>query len=55
MERTTAYPASIAATILAHDDIDMYGVVEPERVFVGERFEKMVKELAKRNVIVYEK
>ncbi len=55
MERTTAYPASIAATILAHDNIDMYGVVEPERVFIGERFEKMVKELAKRNVIVYEK
>lgn len=55
MERTTAYPSSIAAIMLAHEDIGMVGLVEPERIFIGERFEKMVKELAKRNIIVYEK
>lgn len=55
MERTTAYPSSIAAMIIAHDDGGMRGVVEPENIFVGERFEKMVAELAKRGVIVYEK
>jgi lysine 6-dehydrogenase len=55
MERTTAYPSSIAAMIIAHDDGGMRGVVEPENIFVGKRFEKMVTELAKRGVIVYEK
>lgn len=55
MERTTAYPSSIAAMILAHDDGGMRGVVEPENVFVGKRFEKMVEELAKRGIKVYEK
>jgi len=55
MERTTAYPSSIAAMILAYDDGGKRGVVEPENIFVGERFKKMVSELAKRNVIVYER
>lgn len=55
MERTTAYPSSIAATIIARDDGGMRGVVEPERIFNGKRFEKMVSELAKRGVIVYER
>ncbi|MBZ2174416.1 saccharopine dehydrogenase NADP-binding domain-containing protein [Schnuerera sp. xch1] len=53
MERTTAYPASIAAIIIAHNHGGMRGVVEPENIFVGERFEKMITELAKRRVIVY--
>ena len=55
MERTTAYPSSIAAMILAYDDGGKRGVVEPESIFVGERFKKMVSELARRNIIVYEK
>lgn len=55
MERTTAYPSSIAAMIIAHDDDGMRGIVEPENMFVGKRFEKMVEELAKRGIIVYEK
>jgi saccharopine dehydrogenase-like NADP-dependent oxidoreductase len=54
MERTTAYPSSIAAIIIAHDDGGLRGVVEPENVFVGERFKKMVNELAKRGIILYE-
>ena len=55
MERTTAYPSSIAAMIIAYDDDGRRGVIEPENVFVGDKFKKMVSELAKRNVIVYEK
>ncbi|MBA1336744.1 MAG: hypothetical protein HPY66_3180 [Firmicutes bacterium] len=55
MRRTTAYPSSIAALILAHENVGKYGVVEPENVFVGPLFDKMVSELAKRGVIVYEK
>lgn len=55
MERVTAFPSAIAAMILAHDDGGMRGVVEPENIFVGKRFHKMVSELAKRGVIVYEK
>lgn len=55
MERTTAYPSSIAAMIIAHDDDGMRGIVEPENIFVGKRFEKMVEELAKRGIKVYEK
>lgn len=54
MERTTAYPSSIAAIIVAHDDGGLRGVVEPENIFVGDRFDKMVAELAKRGIIVYE-
>ncbi len=54
MERTTAYPSSIAAMIVAHDDGGKRGVVEPENIFVGDRFKKMVDELAKRGIIVYE-
>lgn len=55
MERTTAYPASIAAIMLAHEDMGFYGVVEPEKIFIGPRFEKMVQELAKRGILVYKK
>lgn len=55
MELATAYPISIAAIILAYDDSELCGVVEPENVFIGEGFEKMVKQLADRNIFVYEK
>jgi saccharopine dehydrogenase-like NADP-dependent oxidoreductase len=55
MRRTTAYPSSIAALILAHDDVGKCGVVEPENVFVGPLFDKMVSKLARRGVILYEK
>jgi len=55
MERATAYPASVAAMIIARDDGGMRGVVEPERFFIGARFREMVAELAKRDIFVYEK
>ena len=55
MEIATAYPASIAAMIIAYDDKGMRGVVEPESFFVGDKFRQMVAELAKRNIFVYEK
>jgi saccharopine dehydrogenase-like NADP-dependent oxidoreductase len=55
MERTTAYPSSIAAMILANDVKDKFGVIEPESIFIGDNFEKMRNELAKRNIMVYGK
>ena len=55
MERATAYPASIAAIIAARDDGGLRGVVEPESFFIGERFYQMVSELAKRDILVYER
>lgn len=55
MERTTAYPSSIAAIILAHDDSGKRGVVEPENIFVGDKFKEMVSALAKRGIVVYER
>lgn len=54
MERTTAYPSSIAAIILAHDKSDLYGILEPELYFIGDKFKKMVDELALRGIFVYE-
>lgn len=55
MEIATAYPISVAALVLAYENIDLYGVIEPENVFVGEFFDKMVELLAERDMIVYEK
>lgn len=53
MEVTTAYPISIAAIILGKDKKEMYGVLEPENYFIGERFHEMVRELGKRGLNVY--
>jgi len=55
MMRTTAYPSSIAAMIVAHDINDKYGVIEPESIFVGDMFDKMCTELSKRGLMVYGK
>ena len=55
MEIATAYPASVAAMIIAYDDGGMRGIVEPESFFIGDKFRLMVAELAKRNIFVYEK
>lgn len=54
MERTTAYPSSIAAIILAHDKSELYGIIEPELYFISDKFKKMVDELALRGIFVYE-
>ena len=55
MEIATAYPSSVAAIIIAHDDGGFRGLVEPESFFIGERFHQMIAELAKRGIPVYER
>lgn len=47
MMRTTAFPASITAQMLAHGVITAHGVVPPEVSVPGE---EMIRELQKRNV-----
>ena len=54
MERATAYPSSVAAIMVAHDDGGFRGIVEPESFFIGDRFRQMVADLAKRDILVYE-
>ncbi len=53
MEITTAYPISIAAIILAKDEHEVYGVVDPEIYFIGDRFKEMVEQLGRRDLNVY--
>jgi lysine 6-dehydrogenase len=47
MMRTTAFPTSIIAQMLAHGSIEIHGVVPPEVCVPGDR---MIAELGKRNV-----
>ena len=55
MERATAYPSSVAAIIIAYNDGGFRGIVEPESFFIGDRFRQMVADLAKRDILVYER
>jgi lysine 6-dehydrogenase len=50
MARTTGYTCSIACQMVARGDINMKGVVPPEKAFQGEHFKKLTVELAKRNL-----
>jgi lysine 6-dehydrogenase len=50
MARTTAYPASIAAQMIARGEIKDKGIVPPETAFKGPTYTKLVTELAKRNI-----
>jgi lysine 6-dehydrogenase len=52
MGRTTGYTATIAARMIANGELGDKGVVFPERLFVGSRFETMVDRLADRGVRV---
>ena len=52
MARTTAFPASVAAQMIADRTIDEPGVLFPENVFSDELFERLMDELAKRGVVV---
>jgi lysine 6-dehydrogenase len=47
MMRTTAFPTSIIAQMVAQGDITMRGVLPPEVCVPGD---KMIAELGKRNV-----
>ncbi|MCP4708259.1 MAG: L-lysine dehydrogenase [Planctomycetes bacterium] len=50
MARTTSFPATCAARMIAAGELTETGVWFPEQVFLGDRFEKLVIELSGRNV-----
>lgn len=52
MARTTAFPAVLAARMMASNDLPERGVFFPEQLFTGDRFEIMTDELAKKGVTV---
>lgn len=50
MARTTAFTASIAAQMVGNREVEDTGIVPPELAFRGERFTKLMKELASRGI-----
>ena len=52
MARTTGFPAAITARMLANNKLAEKGVLFPEQIFVGSRFEGMVEALAEKGVLV---
>ena len=51
MMRTTAFPASIIAQMMAKGDVKMRGATPQERAIDAEKF---VAELARRNIVIVE-
>lgn len=54
MARTTGFPALLAVEWLAAGKLAERGLVSPEELFVGERFDAFVNELAAHDVIISE-
>lgn len=52
MARTTGFPATCAARMIAGGELTDTGVLFPEQVFLGERFEKLIAALATKGVKV---
>lgn len=52
MARTTAFPASIAAQMVANGEVKEKGIVPCELAFRGERFTKFMKELSARGITI---
>ena len=52
MARTTGYPPAIAARMIADRQIEQKGVVPPEKIFIGEKFEHLMRELSKRGISI---
>jgi len=52
MARTTGFPAVLAARMMANNELHERGVFFPEQLFIGDRFEIMTDELAKKGVTV---
>ena len=52
MARTTGFPATITARMIANNKLTEKGVRFPEQIFVGSRFEHMVEALAEKGVLV---
>jgi lysine 6-dehydrogenase len=54
MGRVTAFTESIAVMMLGNGDIKQKGIVAPEDAFVGENYQKINKELKKRDINILE-
>lgn len=55
MARTTAFPCSITAQMIAHDEIKDEGVMHPAKIGYNERYSrKFFNELGKRNINIEE-
>jgi lysine 6-dehydrogenase len=52
MARTTAFPASIAAQMVANGEVKEKGLVPCELAFRGEQFTKFIKELSARRIMI---
>jgi len=52
MARTTGYPPAIAARMIADGQIQQKGVVPPEKIFLGQKFEYFIRELSKRGISI---
>ena len=50
MARTTCYPAAYAARLIANHEITEKGVIFPERLFIGDRFDVLLDALAGRDI-----
>jgi saccharopine dehydrogenase-like NADP-dependent oxidoreductase len=54
MARVTSASAAVAARLLSQGEIREKGIVAPEDAFKDEAYEKFMKELKKREIIVKE-
>ncbi len=54
MARTTGYPVSAAVRMLLRGDISERGMLPPEKIFVDERYDVLLGELKRRDVIIEE-
>jgi lysine 6-dehydrogenase len=52
MARTTGFPATITARMIANEELREKGVFFPEQIFVGPRFESMLTALKEKGVLV---
>jgi lysine 6-dehydrogenase len=55
MARTTAFTASIAAQMVGNTEVEETGIVPPELAFRGERYTKLMNELAARGIRIERK
>lgn len=55
MAKTTSFPASIAAQMIASGKITQRGVLFPENVFQGDLFRPFIKALKERGVVISHK
>ncbi len=52
MARTTGFTAACAARRIASGSITTRGVLFPEEIFLGERYDSIVSELAEKDVTI---